>query len=165
MNFASPYTYFNQRKIDESPEKKKKHLKKEKMMMNHIIDEDELFSTDVNVMSIGFSFLKDAQKNMGTGDATFCTNCKTGLNSYSNLLSKDEYLKGHEQKVEEEEEQKYEKIEKKIEKPILTNINNYDKIWICEFCGEHNILSIDKEEIPTKNDMIYIIESKNQSKK
>lgn len=34
--------------------------------------------------------------------------------------------------------------------------------WVCEFCGTHNRLQIEKEEIPVEADMVYIVESASQ---
>ncbi len=31
--------------------------------------------------------------------------------------------------------------------------------WVCEFCEHHNKLRIEKEEIPTSDDLVYILES------
>ena len=65
MNFASPYTVFNQRKKAGS---KPNILRKEAA---GLIDEEELFHTDVNVMTLGFAFLKDAN---WPNQAGFCRN-------------------------------------------------------------------------------------------
>ena len=176
MKFASKYTYFNQRQKEpeggEEASKKQKILRKEKKM---VIDEDELFKTDVNVMSIGFAFLKEAQKSMmGTGDAAFCSVCKAALNSFSKLMSKDEYLmkvqgvKNDKNKMEiEEEEEKKGEDNKKLEasgkiQQDFAELKPNEKVWICEFCEKQNKFMLEEEEIPKKNDMIYIIESKNQ---
>ena len=43
-------------------------------------------------MSIGFSVLKQVEKNMGTGDPYFCQKCKAILNNNSKLFKKDEYM-------------------------------------------------------------------------
>lgn len=166
MKFASKYTYFNQRKKEpEELVKKPGVLCKEKKIK---VDEAELFKTDVNVMTISFSFLKEAQKNVGTGDAIFCSSCKAALNSFSKMMNKDEYLmrvQGEPKNKEPEEEKKFEP--KKIE--VLGKINRKfdelnpnEKVWICEFCENQNKFMIEEEEIPRKDDMIYIIESKNQ---
>lgn len=44
----------------------------------------------------------------------------------------------------------------------ILEIGENEKVWICEFCGEHNKLNIEKEEIPAGEDMIYIVQSANQ---
>ena len=173
MKFASKFTYFNQRKKEEKPNENKLLHKKYQNKLN--IDEDELFHTDVNVMSIGFAFLKEAQKNMGTGDAIFCSNCKSTLNSFSKIMTKNEYLekskdgkkiqKNEKDEIEEEKKAEGDKLE-----PIgqilqfFEDIKPNERVWICEFCEQHNKFMIEEEEIPKKNDMIYIIESKNQGK-
>ena len=160
MNFASPYTVFNQRKKAGS---KPNILRKEAA---GLIDEEELFHTDVNVMTLGFAFLKDAKKNMAMGDAVFCSNCKSGLNSFSKLLKKEEYLNKVQGKKEEPEEEK--KMDgNKLEaigqiKQDFAEIKENERVWVCEFCEKQNKFIIEEEEIPKKNDMIYIIESKKQ---
>lgn len=170
MKFASKFTFFNQRKkaaqSDAVGEQTKETILRKKA--NIQIDEEELFRTDVNVMSIGFAFLKEAQKNMGTGDAVFCTFCKAALNSFSKILSKDEYLnlfqikKGVPQ-IEEEYKGDLKKLEPsgKIDQDFF-ELKPNEKVWICEFCEKQNKFIIENEEIPKKNDMIYITESKTQ---
>lgn len=34
----------------------------------------------------------------------------------------------------------------------------YDKfqVWICEFCGNENVIMIEEEEIPKQEDVIYL---------
>ena len=34
-----------------------------------------------------------------------------------------------------------------------------DMVWVCEFCSHHNKIRIEKEEIPTAEDLVYIVES------
>jgi len=165
MNFASPYTYFNQRK-NQADKKPANILRKE---AKGLMDEEELFQTDVNVMSIGFAFLKEAQKNMGTGDAVFCSTCKSALNSFSKLMDQETYLKKVQGKKEEPEEEKKMDDGNKLEpigqiKQEFEEIKPNERVWICEFCEKQNKFMIEDEEIPKKNDMIYIIESKNQGK-
>lgn len=50
-----------------------------------------------------------------------------------------------------------------IEKPKL-ELGPNDFAWICEFCGFHNKIRIEKEEIPVNSDMVYILQSASQSK-
>ncbi len=38
-----------------------------------------------------------------------------------------------------------------------------DSFWECQFCGYPNILAIEKEEIPLKEDVVYLLESENQN--
>ena len=44
----------------------------------------------------------------------------------------------------------------------LDDIKAHEMVWICEFCGHHSKLSIENEEIPKKDDMVYILQSANQ---
>lgn len=50
--------------------------------------------------------------------------------------------------------------EPRLQKPL--ELGPKDMAWICEFCSHHNRLRIEKEEIPTEADMVYIIESASQ---
>ena len=152
MNFASKFTYFNQRKKEPEKSKNDNILRKEQNIM---INEDELFNIDVNVISIGFAFLKEAQKNMGTGDAIFCSNCKAAFNSFSKMNGAAQDKK---EEIKEEEEQKVEVVVL----PKIEGLKPNERVWICEFCEVQNKFMIEEEEIPKKNDMIYIIESMNQ---
>lgn len=174
MKFASKFTYFNQRTKEECETLKDNNILRKKKKIN--VDEQELFRTDVNVMSIGFAFLKAAQKNIGTGDAIFCTNCKSVMNSFSKLMNKEEYLEktiGNQVKEKKKSGNKEEEEEKKEDNPKLEILGKIDQkfdeiksnesIWICEFCEHQNKFMIEEEEIPKKNDVIYITESKNQS--
>lgn len=43
-------------------------------------------------------------------------------------------------------------------------VNTYElkpneSLWLCEFCNYPNKLLIEKEEIPTRDDMVYMLES------
>ena len=42
---------------------------------------------------------------------------------------------------------------------FLKEVKENDKIWICEFCGESNLLYIEEEEMPKNDDMIYMLQS------
>jgi len=39
----------------------------------------------------------------------------------------------------------------------LKDISSEQQLWYCEFCDEINVVSLEKEEIPVKDDMIYIV--------
>ncbi len=41
----------------------------------------------------------------------------------------------------------------------IVDIGENEKVWICEFCGEHNRLNIEMEEVPQNDDMIYMLQS------
>ena len=53
-----------------------------------------------------------------------------------------------------------EKVKKNYFKDKITFIF-YIQVWICEFCENHNRIHIEDEEIPKKEDIIYIVESVN----
>mmetsp|Transcript_41405 Transcript_41405/g.36771 ORF Transcript_41405/g.36771 Transcript_41405/m.36771 type:complete len:178 (-) Transcript_41405:1549-2082(-) len=67
----------------------------------------------------------------------------------------------------EEEKKSDEVIKQKIEpmtdlSETVKMVASSDFVWICEFCGFHNVLNIDREEIPTENDVFYLVESADQ---
>lgn len=41
-------------------------------------------------------------------------------------------------------------------------VDKNKKIWICEFCGHINHISIEVEEIPKLMDCVYLVKSANQ---
>jgi hypothetical protein len=66
--------------------------------------------------------------SIATGDPTFCVKCKSIFNSKSKIV--------HEKNSEEEKAQ----------------------IWYCEFCYSKNEVNLDDGEIPTQNEVNYILE-------
>jgi hypothetical protein len=42
---------------------------------------------------------------------------------------------------------------------MKAELKGSDSFWECEFCSYPNILQIEKEEIPTKEDVVYMLES------
>ena len=97
---------------------------------------------DTNVMSIDLSVLKN-QVEMATGDPIFCKRCRGVFNWYSQLM------------------QNYHLVESD---GIISQSSSFyanEKIWICEFCQTRNNINIDKEEIPKKDTVNYILEIEN----
>jgi len=122
---------------------------------------------DTNVISVRFNTMKEAEENMQMGDAYFCKQCRSCLSSNSHILSKAEYSEKY-QVNEQAHPMEEEKEEQKVndgpvqgkQEGITTAITDTDKIWICEFCGVHNVLNnIDLEEVPKTDDVIYLIKS------
>jgi len=127
---------------------------------------------DTNVISVRFNTMKEAEENMQMGDAYFCKQCRSCLSSNSHVLSKAEYSEKYkvneqaplQQKNNMEEEKEEQKVNdgpvQGKQDGITTVITDTDKIWICEFCGVHNVLNnIDLEEVPKTDDVIYLIKS------
>lgn len=44
-----------------------------------------------------------------------------------------------------------------IDKEDNLGAKENDKVWICNFCGELNKCPLEEEEIPTKDDAIYML--------
>ena len=38
-------------------------------------------------------------------------------------------------------------------------VNKTQKLWTCEFCKHPNTLNIEEEEIPKKDDVLYVLQS------
>lgn len=41
-------------------------------------------------------------------------------------------------------------------------VNENDKVWVCEFCSHHNVIQVEQEEIPKDEDIIYMLKSAQQ---
>jgi hypothetical protein len=167
MNFASPFAFIS------------KESRANQLLNACIILPPK---TDTNIVSINFESIKDAEKKLSTGDPVFCKKCQSVLNKFSKLLSADEFLqlqkkKGLEKiaevkqednpKMEAEDEEKKANeddfvIVQKLSEDKVFEINQGEKLWICEFCNEFNKLMLEAEEIPTEDDLIYLVQSANQ---
>ena len=44
-------------------------------------------------------------------------------------------------------------------------LSKAEALWECEFCGHSNILKIEKEEVPAKDDVVYMLESEHMGVK
>ena len=94
-------------------------------------------------MSINLRVLKeDAQ--LASGDPIFCEGCRAAFNMYSKV-SEDYSDVIQEHKEEEDENGDAE-------------MKTGDQIWKCEFCNYKNKVVVDKEEIPDKDAINYVIE-------
>jgi hypothetical protein len=38
-------------------------------------------------------------------------------------------------------------------------VKPHETLWECEFCGYPNKIQIEKEEVPVKDDVVYMLES------
>ena len=101
---------------------------------------------DTNVISVKLKCLKE-DAELAAGDPVFCEHCKAVFNMYSKLGEPKEENKLEEIKEEEDEDDG------------VNNMENEDQLWICEFCDHKNVISLEKEEIPSKNAMNYIIDN------
>lgn len=91
------------------------------------LDDDEV---DPNVVSIKFDCLKENVVKIHQGDPSFCKNCNIVLNKFSQVTE--------------------EAVENQFEQQMV-------QVWICEFCGHKNPVQIEREEIPAKEDVVYLI--------
>ena len=98
---------------------------------------------DTNVMSINLRVLKeDAQ--LASGDPIFCEGCRAAFNMYSKIVEENpDVIQEH-----KDEENENGDVEMKA----------IDQIWKCEFCNYKNKVVIDREEIPDKDAINYVIE-------
>ena len=79
--------------------------------------------------------MKQAEKNLAGGDPYSCKKCAAILNKFSVVKNAAEA-----------------KEEKGDLKPN-------ESLWNCEFCHYPNAIMIEKEEIPVKDDVVYMLES------
>lgn len=144
--------------------------------------EDEV---DTNVISLDFKALPNAMQSLSFGDPFFCSKCKASLTSLSinSIYTKEKYqtLQSSNSKpleviAEEDpkdmkdsklEEEKSQQNPSEKSKPVfinVTDLKSHESVWICEFCGAHNKISIENEELPKSNDLFYLLQSANQAK-
>jgi hypothetical protein len=150
MNQASKYTFVrNKKKADDR-----------KMMPQADFYQPNIQDIDTNVVSIDFKSLRQAEENLEMGDPNHCQNCKACLSSLSQVFSKDAYRVKYHAEVftDEEEKDNVQKADngKKIE---LSKVPENSKVWVCEFCTTHNVMQIEHEEIPSKEDVVYMLQS------
>jgi hypothetical protein len=140
--------------VDREPidKKKKKEKKEKKMAKERFKKQGRKFrhEVDTNVISVQLKCLKE-DAELAAGDPIFCEKCHAVLNMYSKLGDKNE-----ENKLEEIKEAANEENE---DAEMPQDIGEDDQLWICEFCEHRNVINIEKEEIPTKNAMNYIIDN------
>jgi len=118
---------------------------------------------DTNVIRLKLKVLKD-DAELAAGDPIFCEKCEAVFNSYSTLGEKP--IEKEERKLEEIKEEVDEEINMEVDEEINMEVDEEekediddDKLWICEFCNHRNMIQIEKEEIPSKNAMNYIIDA------
>ncbi|EGC31613.1 hypothetical protein DICPUDRAFT_99163 [Dictyostelium purpureum] len=102
-------------------------------------------NTNVLVVNLG-TVAKES--SIVTGDVTFCKNCNSGL---SNINSFKEIQLNDGKMV--------------TNVPTKGGFSESENLWTCEFCGEANQVTLDKEEIPSTNIIDYILEAEPTVKK
>ncbi|CAD8201363.1 unnamed protein product [Paramecium octaurelia] len=90
---------------------------------------DNKYDVDTNIFQVKFDCLKDNIVKIHQGDPVMCQQCETVLNKHS--------------KIQDD----------------VQNQQFGKQLWICEFCNHKNYVQIEKEEIPTNEDTIYLIQS------
>jgi hypothetical protein len=124
---------------------------------------------DTNVFSVKFSSLKAGENNLFMGDPFFCGECKSVISNISKVYGHDEYAAISNQPVNPQEEEKDDgkKIQPIIFKEHFIPVSDMkpgERVWICEFCGKHNKISLDNEEIPKDSDVYFLLQSSDQLK-
>lgn len=107
---------------------------------------------DTNVVSIDFSMLGE-ESQLATGDPVLCDCCKACLSVVSQL-----YDKRGQPVVVQQSNSSTQPDSAPPELSIPEDMDEDDFIWPCEFCGHPNVVTLDKEEIPTTDRVDYIIE-------
>jgi len=156
MDCASKLAYF----------KRKKNLESQSNQAQNDFRVLPLFSketndVDTNVISINFRNIKQAEENLQMGDPIFCKNCNSSLSFLSTIFTKNEYEKRfykNGEKIDEEAKGDDISIAIRSETIPLENIHETDRVWVCEFCGLHMQLNIEPEEIPNKEDVVYMLQ-------
>lgn len=117
---------------------------------------------DSNVIALNLKVLKE-DAELAAGDPVFCKNCRAVFNMFSKLEEKEKRLEDIKEEVDEEMDE-----ENKAEDALMQDIADErieedkeegDRIWTCEFWSHKNYVSLEKEEIPTKDAINYIIDT------
>ena len=120
---------------------------------------------DSNVIALNLKVLKE-DAELAAGDPIFCKNCNAVFNMFSKLEEKEKRLEDIKEEVDEEMEDESNKAEDILMQDIADErieenqkLDEGDKIWNWEFWGHKNFVSIEKEEIPTKDAINFIIDT------
>jgi len=115
---------------------------------------------DTNVIALNLKVLKE-DAELAAGDPIFCKACNAVFNMFSKLEEKEKRLEDIKEEDEEMPEEGKEEVEMEIpnEREEELKLDDGDHIWKCEFCGHKNVVSIEKEEIPTKDAINYILDT------
>ena len=120
------------------PEKRQKKKKsKKKMQLEARVNRrnrEFKHEVDTNVVSIGLKVLQD-DAEINAGDPTECTKCHAMFNKNSILTKPTD------------------------EEAKTLEMDEDEQVWNCEFCNHKNVANLEKEEIPTKDAVNYIIEN------
>ncbi|CAI2386334.1 unnamed protein product [Moneuplotes crassus] len=110
---------------------------------------------DTNVISLSLKVLKE-DAELAAGDPIFCEKCNAVFNVNSKLDEKEKKL---EQILEVDEEDKEEDMVPNEREEVKIELGEGEELWNCEFCNHKNIIFIEKEEIPKKDAINYIIDN------
>ena len=94
-------------------------------------------------MCINLRVLKE-DTQLASGDPIFCEGCRAAFNMHSKITKENFDVI---QELNEEDNENGE-----------TETKPTDQIWKCEFCNYKNKVAIDKEEIPDKDSINYVVE-------
>lgn len=127
-----------------------------KQIFAQIFTEDEKGNSLIDTNIISLNLKEEKEINIENFSPIECVKCKSIFSCHSNAYEVDEYKSLASQNSP---------INPKEFIPFNSLLAN-NKIWICEFCGNHNILNAKNDFFPKKNDVFYIkkLEKEKQEK-
>ncbi|KRX07681.1 hypothetical protein PPERSA_11230 [Pseudocohnilembus persalinus] len=171
------------RNFEEKGKKQRKFQEIKKQEQNQDDFSDSSFDSeedlDTNVIALEFDILKNTN-NIAMGDPVQCEKCQAILNKYSKILNAQQFLEisgvqeeknkkiknqlKNEEKIEKQEQEENKEKEEKNDKFQIVNkkgkeLGENESVWICEFCGNENVIMIEEEEIPKQEDVIYLTQA------
>ena len=121
-------------------------------------DEKAQGCIDTNIISLTFNDVHQKQQNLDNTPPTYCSMCQAILSNYSTVYEIDEYksyVSQFSQLDVNEEHKSNPAKENALDIISFDKLLNNEKVWICDFCGKHNVLSNNFINIPKTNDVFY----------
>src|SRR5690554_1488287 len=116
-------------------------------------------AADANVILIPFSILGREAK-LSPSAPLLCKGCGGCFNCYSEITPKGDYLQKMKEEcgeVENDAEKAEEEKSGDTKKKWVKNLKDEDKVWICEFCGIHNLIPSDTFLVEGE-EQLYLLE-------
>ena len=134
-----------------------------KKVLAAVYTEDERADLDVdtNIISITFSDVAEKQMSLDSSTPVSCNFCQAILSNSSTVYEHDEYKVFASQILQNHPEEEYKMDHSKGNPPNSNDIIPFDKlvpnqkIWLCDFCGKHNVLPLNFISLPKINDVFY----------
>ena len=141
---------------EEAPQKRMRARKPKKAAKGRFKRQGRRFENeiDTNVISLNLKVLKE-DAELAAGDPIFCENCNAVFNMYSLIEEKEKKL----EEIKEEDEDMEDQDVPNEREEMEAVLGEDEEIWNCEFCNHKNVISIEKEEIPKKDALNYIIDA------